>query len=84
VACGRDEADLREFAERWGWEETDTDWRRVVERDDIDIIDISVPTHMHREIAIAAAAAGKHIFCEKPMAATVDDARAMQQAAAAA
>jgi predicted dehydrogenase len=84
VACGRNAADLEEFAERWGWEETETDWRRVIERDDIDIIDISVPTHMHREIAVAAAAAGKHIFCEKPMAATVEDAQAMHEAASAA
>ncbi len=84
VACGRNEAELTEFAERWGWQDTDTDWRAVVARDDVDVIDISVPTHMHREIAVAAAEAGKHIFCEKPFAITVDDARAMYEAAEAA
>jgi predicted dehydrogenase len=84
VACGRNQEDLTAFAERWGWEDTETDWRAVVERDDIDIVDISVPTHMHREIAIAAAEAGKHIFCEKPFAITVEDARAMYEAAEAA
>ena len=81
VACGRNEADLKAFAERWGWQETETDWCKVVERDDVDIVDISVPTHMHREIAVAAAKAGKHIFCEKPFAITVEDAQAMYEAA---
>lgn len=84
VACGRNQAELEAFAQRWGWEDTETDWRRVIERDDVDIIDISVPTHMHREIAVAAAAAGKHIFCEKPFAISVDDARAMCDAVDAA
>lgn len=84
VACGRNEADLKAFADRWGWQETETDWRKVVERADVDIVDISVPTHMHREIAVAAAQAGKHIFCEKPFAITVADARAMYEAAEAA
>ncbi|MFN2199246.1 MAG: Gfo/Idh/MocA family protein [Anaerolineales bacterium] len=77
VACGQNEADLREFAERWGWEETETDWRKVVAREDVDIVDISVPTYLHYEIAVAAARAGKHIFCEKPLAITVDEARGM-------
>lgn len=81
VACGQNEADLKAFAERWGWQETETDWRKVVERDDIDIIDISVPTYLHHDIAVAAAKAGKHIFCEKPFALTVEEARGMYQAA---
>ncbi|MEM7697337.1 MAG: Gfo/Idh/MocA family oxidoreductase [Verrucomicrobiota bacterium] len=81
VACGRDEADLKTFADRWGWAEIETDWRAVVERDDIDIIDISLPTFMHAEPAIAAAEAGKHIFCEKPFATTLGEARAMLAAA---
>ncbi len=81
LACGQDEAHLKEFAERWGWEETATDWRDVVGRADIDIVDIAVPTYLHREIAIAAAEAGKHIFCEKPFAISVDDAKAMYDAA---
>lgn len=81
VAVGRNEADLQAFAERWGWEETSTDWREVVERDDVDIVDISVPTNLHHEIAVAAAKAGKHIFCEKPFALTVAEAREMLAAA---
>lgn len=84
VACGRNEADLKSFAERWGWEETETDWRKVIERDDIDIIDISVPTYLHRDIAVAAAKAGKHIFCEKPFALNLEEAREMYEAADAA
>ncbi len=83
VACGQKVADLQAFAERWGWEETETDWRKVIQRDDVDIVDISVPTYMHRDIAVAAAQAGKHIFCEKPFAITVEDARAMYEAAEA-
>jgi predicted dehydrogenase len=81
VAVGTDAAYNQTFAERWGWEESATDWREVVSRPDIDIVDISVPTYLHREIAVAAAEAGKHIFCEKPFAITLDDALAMYQAA---
>ena len=81
VACGRDKEFLREFAERWGWEQTETDWRKVVVRDDVDVVDISLPQHLHCEVATAAAQAGKHIFCEKPMALTVAEAQAMLQAA---
>ena len=84
VACGQNEKDLQEFAARWGWEETETDWRKVIERDDIDIVDISVPTYLHRDIAVAAAKAGKHIFCEKPFAITLEEAQAMYDAAQAA
>jgi predicted dehydrogenase len=68
VACGRQETSLKEFATKWGWEETETDWKKLITRSDIDIIDISLPQHLHYEIAIAAAKEGKHIFCEKPMA----------------
>lgn len=84
VACGQNEAELKAFAERWGWEETETDWRKVMERDDVDIVDISVPTYLHRDIAVAAAKAGKHIFCEKPFALNLDEAREMYEAAEAA
>ena len=68
AACGRDKASLQKFAEKWGWQEVETDWRKVVANPEIDIIDIAVPQAMHCEIAIAAARNGKHIFCEKPMA----------------
>lgn len=81
VACARDEHSLRDFADTWGWEEVATDWREVVERDDIDVVDISVPTKLHREIAVAAAEAGKHLFCEKPVALDLAGAREMLQAA---
>lgn len=81
VACGRDAEDLQIFADRWGWAEVETDWRAVVERDDIDVIDISLPTHLHAEPAIAAAEAGKHIFCEKPGCRNSEEAAAMLAAA---
>ncbi len=68
VVCGRNIQPLEEFAARWGWEEVETDWRKVIERDDIDVVDISVPQHLHFEIAKAAVQAGKHVFLEKPMA----------------
>ena len=84
VACGQNEKELREFADRWGWEEIETDWRKVIARDDIDIVDISVPTYLHRDIAVAAAKAGKHIFCEKPFAITLEEAREMYETAEAA
>jgi len=81
VACGRNKEGLQEFADRWGWEEVETDWKKVVERDDIDIIDISVPPALHHEIAVEAAKAGKHIFCEKPISLTADESLAMYEAA---
>ncbi|MBW2056834.1 MAG: Gfo/Idh/MocA family oxidoreductase [Deltaproteobacteria bacterium] len=81
LACGRHEGPLGDFAERWGWEEIETDWRKVVERDDIDIVDISTPTFLHHDIAVEAAKRGKHIFCEKPIALTVEQARSMYEAA---
>jgi predicted dehydrogenase len=81
VAVGRDQDALRAFAERWGWEETAADWREVVRRDDVDVVDVSVPNDMHAEIAIAAAEAGKHVFCEKPIALDSDGARRMLAAA---
>ena len=81
VAVGRNQEALRTFAERWGWQETATDWRAVVQRDDIDVVDVSVPTDLHAEIAIAAAEAGKHVFCEKPIALSSDEARRMLDAA---
>lgn len=81
VVCGRHAEPLQTFANRWGWQETETDWQKVVTRDDIDIIDIGVPTHLHHEIAVAAAKAGKHIFCEKPMAVSHEQAKEMYEVA---
>lgn len=81
VVCGRTEKPLEAFARRWGWQETETDWAKVVSRDDIDVVDISTPTALHHDIAIAAAEAGKHIFCEKPFALSSREAREMVDAA---
>ena len=81
VACGQDVASTREFAETWGWEETETDWKKVVERPDIDIIDVSIPTYLHKDIVVAAAQNGKQIFCEKPVATSFAEAKEMYEAA---
>ena len=80
--CGRDEAKVREAAETLGWESTETDWRRVLERDDVGLVDVCTPGDTHAEIAIAALEAGKHVLCEKPLANTVAEAEAMAEAAA--
>ena len=68
AACARDEEKLKAFADNWGYETTETDWRKLIERDDIDAVDICVPNNLHKEMAIAAAQAGKMILCEKPLA----------------
>lgn len=80
VVCGRDEKAVKAFRKQWGWEEYATDWRDVVARDDIDIVDISTPNDSHCEIALAAAKAKKHIFCEKPLAMNVNQAGKMVDA----
>ena len=80
AACARQEDKLQEFAARWGWESTETDWRRLVERDDIDVIDICTPNSTHHDIAIAAAEAGKMVLCEKPLAMNAIEAHAMMDA----
>ena len=80
VACGRDPERTKEFADNWGWEETADNWEEVIQRDDIDIVDISLPQHLHHKAAIAAAKAGKHIFCEKPMALELSKAEEMMDA----
>ena len=77
VICGRTRDKVEAAAREFGWEEAATDWREVVAREDIDLIDISTPGDSHAEIAIAAARAGKAVLCEKPLANTVDEARAM-------
>ena len=68
AACARDAAKVKAFADNWGYESTETDWRKLIERKDIDCIDICTPNNSHAEIAIAAAQAGKMILCEKPLA----------------
>lgn len=68
VICGRNPASTQAFADRWGYESAETDWRKVIERKDIQAVDICVPNNLHREIALAAAKAGKMVLCEKPLA----------------
>lgn len=82
--CGRNAEALEEARKQFGWEEAVTDWRKLITRDDIDIVDINAPSNAHKEIAIEAARAGKHIFCEKPLALTLADSREMLAAAEAA
>jgi len=80
--CGEDSMEnLRAFADRFGWEDCETDWRKVVARPDVDLISIATPNHLHKEIAIEAAKNGKHILCEKPLANSLSDAKEMLAAA---
>ncbi|MCH6230927.1 Gfo/Idh/MocA family oxidoreductase [Microbacterium sp. CFH 31415] len=81
VVVGRNADAVADAATRWGWQESATDWREVIARDDIDIVDIVTPGDSHAEIAIAALEAGKHVLCEKPLANTVAEAEAMADAA---
>ncbi|PWJ06531.1 dehydrogenase [Streptomyces sp. NWU49] len=81
VVCGRDADAVRAAADRHGWADAETDWRALVERDDVDLVDICTPGDSHAEIALAALAAGKHVLCEKPLANTVAEAEAMVRAA---
>ncbi|MCF2501131.1 Gfo/Idh/MocA family protein [Dyadobacter chenhuakuii] len=80
AVCSRNEEKVRAFAEQWGYESIETDWKKIIERDDIDAIDICTPNDTHAEIAIAAAAAGKMILCEKPLARTLEEAKTMVDA----
>ncbi|MBW8017045.1 MAG: Gfo/Idh/MocA family oxidoreductase [Planctomycetes bacterium] len=81
VACDLNEKTLSPFAARWGWQETETDWKKVVERDDVDVVVITTPPTVHRDIAVAAAKAGKHVFCEKPISLNTAEAQEMYDAA---
>ena len=80
AVCARNREKAQAFADNWGYERVETDWRRLIEADDIDLIDIGAPNHVHKEIALAAAAAGKMILCEKPLAMTVAEAEEMVEA----
>ena len=79
--CGRDEAGVREAANSLGWPSYETDYRRLIERDDVGLVDVVTPGNTHREIVLAALGAGKHVICEKPLANTLDEAREMLAAA---
>src|SRR5579864_376878 len=80
VACARNREKLSKFAANWGWEETETDWRKVIARKDVDAIDIGSPNNTHKEITLAAAAAGKMVLCEKPLAMNLAEAAQMTEA----
>ncbi len=82
--CGRDAEGVSQAAKQFGWKEYVTDWKELIGRDDIDLIDINAPSDMHKEIALEAAKAGKHLLCEKPLALTLEDSREMLAAAEAA
>jgi predicted dehydrogenase len=81
IVCGRDRSQLQVVASRWGWHEIATEWESVIERDDIHIIDIATPNYLHAPIAIAAAKAGKIVFCEKPLATSMTEAEEMARTA---
>ncbi len=78
--CGRTEEAVKEAADTWGWQSCETDYKKLVQRDDIQLVDIVTPNNTHAEIAIAAARAGKDVACEKPLAMTVSEAKEMLQA----
>jgi predicted dehydrogenase len=79
--CGRDEAGVKEAAVSLGWPSYETDYRRLIERDDVGLVDVVTPGNTHREIVLAALAAGKHVICEKPLANTLAEAGEMLAAA---
>ena len=80
AACARNAEAIKTFADTWGYQSTETDWRKLVERKDIDAVDICVPNNLHKEIALACAAAGKMILCEKPLAMSTAEGEEMCQA----
>jgi len=81
TVAGRNQAELTEFARRWGWKATTTRWRDLAENPQIELVDVGTPNHLHAEQAIAMLEAKKHVACEKPLAGTLADARAMRDAA---
>ncbi|WP_440901302.1 Gfo/Idh/MocA family protein [Actinosynnema sp.] len=81
VLCGRDAVRTRASADKYGWREVETDWRALVAREDIGIVDVCTPGDSHADIAIAALDAGKHVLCEKPLANSVEEAERMVAAA---
>src|SRR3954464_2177037 len=84
AVCGRDEKNAKAFAAKWGYESVETDWKKLVERKDIDAVDICTPNNSHKEIAIAAAKAGKMILCEKPLSMDTKEGEEMVRAVEAA
>ncbi len=81
TVAGRDANELAAFARRWGWKATTTRWRDLAQNPQIELVDVSTPNDVHAEQSIAMLEAGKHVACEKPLAGTLSDARAMREAA---
>ncbi|MFO0959285.1 MAG: Gfo/Idh/MocA family oxidoreductase [Isosphaeraceae bacterium] len=81
TSCGRSEERPKTFANHWGWQHATSNWRTLVHSPEIDLVDIVTPNKLHAEMAMAAIEAGKHVACEKPIASTLDEARAMVGAA---
>ncbi len=81
TVAARNKKELKAFASRWGWQNSTTDWKAAVSDAEIDLVDVVTPNNVHAEHAIAALEAGKHVACEKPLANTLDNARAMAEAA---
>ncbi len=77
----RDAAGVASFAERWGWAQSSVDWKRAIRDEAIDLVDVTTPNNKHLEFVLEALDAGKHVACEKPLAATLSDARLMRDAA---
>ncbi len=84
TVAARDAAELTAFARRWGWRNACADWRQIAQLDEVRLVDIGTPNHLHKEQALCMLQAGKHVACEKPLAATLDEARVMHEAALAA
>src|ERR1035438_5426129 len=80
AVCARNAERARTFAENWGYESIETDWRTLVNRNDIDLVDIASPNNTHAEIAIAAAQSGKMVLCEKPLGRNAAESEAMAAA----
>ena len=80
AVCSRTEETVKAFAQQWGYESYETDWKALIARDDIDAVDICVPNNMHKEIAIAAAEAGKMVLCEKPLSRNLEEGKQMVEA----
>ncbi|HCS55421.1 MAG TPA: oxidoreductase, partial [Planctomycetaceae bacterium] len=80
AVCGRTEDKAQAFADQWQYKSCETDWKKLIERDDIDAIDICTPNDQHAEVAIAAAEAGKMVLCEKPLARTTEESMPMVEA----
>ena len=84
AVCGRDKANAEAHAARWGFASVETDWQKLIDRDDIDMVDIAAPNDMHKDIAIAAAKAGKMVMCEKPLGRNASESQEMVDAVEAA